>query len=112
MQELPLHLPGGFSPCPKSFHRHGVHSHPPPSPLQRRACPWTSWAAAPKPRPLSDHSISAHLFNSPPHAQDLPLDKLGGFGGKLGEALRGLGCATAGQVCTRVLEMLTFADII
>ena len=74
--------------------------------------PCTRWEAAPKPRPLSDHSISARLFKSPSHAQDLPLDKLGGFGGKLGEALRGLGCATAGQVCTRVLETLTVADIV
>ena len=30
--------------------------------------------------------------------QDLPLKKLGGFGGKLGEQLAALGCSTAGQV--------------
>lgn len=33
---------------------------------------------------------------SPP--QDLPLSKLRGFGGKLGEQLEALGCTTAGQV--------------
>lgn len=38
-----------------------------------------------------------HTHNDTP-VQDLPLDKLGGFGGKLGEALKSMGCITAGQV--------------
>ena len=36
--------------------------------------------------------------SGPARAQDLPLKKLGGFGGKLGEQLAALGCSTAGQV--------------
>ena len=37
------------------------------------------------------------LLRSLPSLQDLPLSKLRGFGGKLGEQLEALGCTTAGQ---------------
>ena len=44
---------------------------------------------------LQATALPARPFHPP---QDLPLSKLRGFGGKLGEQLEALGCTTAGQV--------------